>query len=151
MKATYSEWKTHSFVLGLWNFKYSGEAYHQASQPPPIPDKRGIKAPCCYSWLLHSICWRLFGGAMPLETGVSFFILCLLQSFSHLLRTILKTLITHDYIHSKQKSNKPKRTSWLFNCPIARKNWHFSTLIIAKGRFVRRFLWLSNRNSILMT
>ena len=90
--------------------------------PPPIPDKRGIKAPCCYSWLLHSVCWRLFGGAMPLETGVSFFILCLLQSFSQLLRTILKTLITHDYIHSKQKSNKPKRTSWLFNCPIARKN-----------------------------
>ena len=38
-----------------------------------------------------------------LETGVSFFNLCLLQSFLPPTQNLIETLITHDYIHSEQK------------------------------------------------
>ena len=37
------------------------------------------------------------------KLGARIFCLCLLQRFCHLLKTLLKTLITHDYIHSKRK------------------------------------------------
>ena len=81
---------------------------------------------------------KIFWGTCPwsaLETDASFFQLFLIQSFCHLLKTLLKTLIRKS--DSKRKQNKTKGTCYLFSYPAC-KNKPFSLFTAAGGCFMRR-------------
>ena len=75
-----------------------------------------IFAPECWKCILRGLDFINFPGGggggrgMPLDYPRNRH-LCLLQNFCHLLNKLIETLLTHDYIHRKQRQNKTKGTS----------------------------------------
>ena len=72
-KLHFFEWKTHSFVLNFiprtleiafYGFEISKEIFWQRTPPDPLR-RRGLTAPCWYSWILSS---NLLASSIFIET-----------------------------------------------------------------------------------